>query len=426
MLDTARIVIRSGNGGNGAISGRREKYVPRGGPDGGHGGDGGSVFLSVDENISTLMSFRYKKVFAAGNGGHGRGGLMHGGKGDDVVVSVPVGTEVRREGKEGETTLVADLASPGTIVKVASSGRGGRGNSAFVSSINRFPLLAEEGEKGEECEVVLELKLVADVGIIGMPNAGKSSLLAAVSAARPKIGDYPFTTLEPVLGVVERRGTSFVVVDIPGLVEGAHSGVGLGHEFLRHVERTRVLVHVVDGATQDPLDQIDIINKELGLHLEALADRPQIVAINKTDLPDVRQRQNMLDGDLSARKLSFAFISAATREGVDSLMDAVLEMLEREKARQDEPQAVEAVTEVPVLRPKPNTEAVTVTRENGAYIVSSEVASRVAAMVAEEDWNARMQFYGYLKRIGVVRALEEAGVSPGDTVVIGRVEWEWE
>ncbi|MCI0438760.1 MAG: GTPase ObgE, partial [Chloroflexi bacterium] len=239
MIDQVFIHISSGKGGNGAISGRREKFVARGGPDGGDGGNGGSVYMLADQNVNTLQAFRYRRSFAAGNGGNGAGANRHGRNGDDIVISVPAGTQVWIT--DEPPRLLADLSEHGQRVLLASGGSGGRGNARFKSSTNQFPKLAEAGEDGEELDLRLELKLLADVGIIGVPNAGKSSLLSVVSAARPKVADYPFTTLEPVLGVVERHDKSFVMVDIPGLIEGAHKGVGLGHEFLRHVERTRVL-----------------------------------------------------------------------------------------------------------------------------------------------------------------------------------------
>ena len=423
MIIQTYIKVKSGAGGNGAISGLREKFVPRGGPDGGDGGDGGSVYIYSDPNVNTLINFMYKREFVAGHGSHGRGNLKHGKNGKDIEIAVPIGTEVWRD--NGKGWLVADLALPGQRGLVAEGGKGGRGNASFASSTNRFPLLAEEGEEGELCKLRLELKLVAEVGIIGAPNVGKSSLLSAVSAARPKVASYPFTTLEPVLGVVERKSESFVAVEIPGLIKGAHKGVGLGHDFLRHVERTNLLVHVVDGMADDPVEEYLEINQELRLFNEELAMRPQIVAINKVDIPDVRRRVSGMRSEFLKREVRVQFISAVAREGLDSLLDSILQGLH--EVRSSDKRRVEATGgQLPVLRPKPSREPVRVRTEEGMLVVAAPAAERIAAVIDATDWNARVQFYGYLKRIGVVKALEEAGVEPGTTVRIGKVEWEWE
>lgn len=418
MIDHTVIQIRGGNGGNGSISGRREKYVPRGGPDGGDGGDGGSVFLVSDANVNTLRDLRYRRRFAAKNAGHGLGALKHGRNGEDVVIVVPVGTEAWTD--TGSAARVADMRESGGRELVARGGRGGRGNARFASPTNRFPLLAEEGEEGEAVVLRLELKLLADVGIIGAPNAGKSSLLAAVSRARPKVADYPFTTLEPVLGVVEWGDDSFVMVDIPGLIEGAHEGAGLGHEFLRHIERTRVLVHVVDASAEDPASDYRQINKELSLFNADLARRPQIVALNKMDLPGVSDRMAALKAEGWDHETHE--VSAATHEGLRPLLDAVLREMSLQRAhaptRDDD--------EVPVVRPAPRREPVGVRVEEGVFVVKAPGAARVGAMVDASDWNARIQFYAYLRRVGVVKALEGAGIAAGDVVRIGRFEWEWD
>ncbi len=418
MIDHTVIHVTAGNGGNGAISGRREKYVPRGGPDGGDGGDGGSVSLIGDVNVNTLRDLRYRRRFTAQNGGHGRGALKHGRNGADVEIVVPVGTEGWKD--IGSPARVADMRESGQRVLVARGGRGGRGNARFASPTNRFPLLAEEGEEGEAIVLRLELKLLADVGIIGAPNAGKSSLLSALSRARPKVADYPFTTLEPVLGVVESGDDSFVMVDIPGLIEGAHAGAGLGHVFLRHVERTRVLVHVVDASGEDPASDYRQINEELSLFNADLARRPQIVALNKVDVPGVLERMAVLEAEGWHHETHG--ISAATHEGLRALLDAVRRELSLQRA--DVP--VRDGTEVAVVRPAPRREPVGVGVEGGVFVVEAPGAARVAAMVDASDWNARMQFYAYLRRVGVVRALEGAGVATGDVVRIGRFEWEWD
>ena len=424
MIDQVVIQIISGKGGSGAKSGRREKFVPMGGPDGGDGGDGGNAYIRSDENLNTLLSFRYERRFVAGNGGHGMGRLKHGKRGADIIIRVPEGTQVWQD--ENPPRLLADLMDAGQRVLIAEGGRGGRGNARFTTSTNQFPLLAEEGEEGEELTLRLELKLLADVGIIGVPNAGKSSLLTAVSAARPKIADYPFTTLEPALGMVERRNEAFVMVDIPGLVEDAHMGVGLGHDFLRHIERTRVLVHLVDGSSEDPIKDYHQINHELRHFGDRLADKPQIVVINKIDLPEVRERLDSLKSELSGENAPLYFVSAATTEGVEPLLDKALLTLKEVRQRDEAESPPKDERELPVLRPRLRKEPPKVSKRNGAYIVVSSDAARIAAMVEQTDWNARIQFYAHLRRMGVIKALEDAGVAPGDTVRIGKVEWEWE
>lgn len=485
MIDNVFIYIASGNGGDGAVSGRREKFVPRGGPDGGDGGSGGSVIVECDPNINTLLAFRYKRRFAADNGKNGAGALKHGRDGDDVRISVPVGTQIWNA-DANPPQLLADLAVERQRVTLARGGRGGRGNAYFASPTNQFPLLAEQGEQGESLRLRLELKLLADIGIIGLPNAGKSSLLSVVSAARPKVAAYPFTTLEPALGVVEHRLQTFVMVDIPGLIEGAHEGVGLGHDFLRHIERTRALVHMVDGSTPDPLDDYRKINAELTQFNADLAAKPQIVAVNKTDITEVRQRQPELKAAFAAEGIDALFISAVTHNGIDALLDKAIIALSQadaaafsssarkvpsESARNapsmpsgnapnpnaspnaDAPNAAapdvstayaaraasdisaasaaHAVSDtpadaLPVLRPKPRRERPVVRKRGDAFIVQAQRAVRIAALLDESDWNARVQFLGYLQRAGIVRALEEAGAAPGDTVRFGDVEWEWQ
>ena len=334
---------------------------------------------------------------------------------------MPVGTEAWIEGTS--SALLADLRGDGQRVLVARGGHGGRGNARFVSPTNRFPLLAEEGESGETVDLRLELKLLADVGIIGAPNAGKSSLLSAVSGARPKIADYPFTTLEPVLGVVEWRDDSFVMVDIPGLIEGAHVGIGLGHEFLRHVERTRVLVHVVDASAADPLSVHRQINEELRLFNADLAQRRQIVALNKTDVSGVTESLDALEADGVTWAGEAYRVSVVARDGVGAILDAVARVLSEEPAPAT---TLNGEAEPVVIRPTPRRAPVGVRVERDTFIVSAPGAARVAAMVNTGDWNARAQLYAYLKRVGVSKALEDAGIASGDMVRIGRVEWEWD
>ncbi len=312
--------MRAGDGGAGCVSFRREKYVPRGGPDGGDGGDGGDVWVEADRRLRTLMDFRYRREFRAGDGAPGGGGNRSGARGEDAVVRVPVGT-VLRDGETGE--VLADLVRHGERVLVARGGRGGRGNNRFKGPTRQAPRFAEPGRPGQERWLELELKLLADVGIIGFPNAGKSTLLARLTRARPRVGAYPFTTLSPNLGVACLNGDSFVVADIPGLIAGAHRGAGLGHEFLRHVERTRLLVHVLDAAGsegRDPLEDFRTVNRELALYSPLLQAKPQIVVLNKMDLPEARERRERLEEELRSLGLPVVAISAATGEGVDHLL----------------------------------------------------------------------------------------------------------
>jgi GTP-binding protein len=327
FVDEVSIKVKAGDGGDGAVAWRREKFIPRGGPAGGDGGNGGDVVLVVDPQLSTLLDYRYVREHRAKSGGHGMGSDMNGPNGPPLELRIPPGTVVK-DATTGET--IADLGEPGARFVVAKGGKGGLGNMNFASSTNQAPRFAEPGTKGEERELVLELKLLADVGIVGFPNAGKSTLISRISRARPKIADYPFTTLTPNLGVVGWRDRSFVVADIPGLIEGAHSGAGLGHQFLRHVERCRVLVHLVDGAPfeegRTPKGDLDAIDRELALYSPELAAKPQIVAVNKVDVPDARAAAKKLGAVLKRRKKGpreVIAISAVAGEGLQELLDAV-------------------------------------------------------------------------------------------------------
>ena len=410
----------SGKGGNGTVHGRREKFVPAGGPDGGDGGHGGSVFVLCDSQLTTLASIRYKRRFVAESGWDGMGGRKHGKAGEEIEVRVPVGTELWLDGREPK--LLADMEAPGDRVMVAKGGRGGKGNARFASPTNRFPLLAEEGDPGEEIQLRLELKLLADVGIVGAPNAGKSSLLAAVTAARPRIADYPFTTLEPVLGVAEHRGASFVMEDIPGLIEGAHRGVGLGREFLRHIERTKVLVHLLDGTAHDVLERYRQIERELGLFNEELLKKRCIVVVNKVDVPGVREQCRRVSQALGPDAGDVYCVSAVARQGLTELMDGVLRALE--DARGEQP-AVPAGRELPVLRSRVWDEEV-VRKVGDTYEVVLRGATRIAALVDPNDWAAKAQLYDRLRRMRVIAALEKAGIAEGDRFRVGRIEWGWE
>jgi GTPase len=334
FVDQALIRVKAGDGGKGVVAFRREKFVPKGGPSGGDGGDGGSVALVVDEGLSTLLDFRYRKEYQAPSGENGSNKDKYGRGGEDLVLRVPPGTEVHDEAT-GER--LADLRSHGDRFVIAKGGRGGRGNIHFATPTDRAPRRAEPGLPGEERSVRLDLKLLADVGLLGFPNVGKSSLIARISAARPKIADYPFTTLVPNLGMVRLSGDrSFVVADIPGLIEGAHEGAGLGDRFLRHVERTRVLVHLLDasaGSDRAPLRDFDSINRELALFDPALAKRPQIVVLNKTDLPDVEAARRRIAASFARRKIKLHAVSAATGEGVPQLLEEIWKVLVAERKR---------------------------------------------------------------------------------------------
>ena len=423
MIDQVDIHIKSGNGGNGAISGRHEKFIPRGGPDGGDGGAGGDVVVVGNRNDNTLLSFRYRKNFQARNGGNGSKAKKHGNNGESVYVNVPVGTQVcTMEGR-----VLADIKTDGEKYTVAHGGRGGYGNVKYASSTNQYPVIAQSGEIGTEISLRLELKLLADVGIIGAPNAGKSSLLTILSAAKPKIANYPFTTLEPNLGVVEHKGKDFVMVDIPGLIEGAHDGVGLGHEFLRHIERTKILVHLVDGSEPDPNEIYRQINSELTLFGRGLSEKPQVLAINKIDLEEVKVLAEDIKDTMGPEAWRFHIISAVTGEGVEGVLDEIIQSLE--ELEDVEPMRLvdtELNKSIPTLRPEPRTQGVQVIRDNDVYVVHAPGVERIADRIDYEDWMARMQLYRHMGKVGVVRALEESGIKVGDTVRLGTVEWEWE
>ncbi|MBM3450390.1 MAG: GTPase ObgE [Armatimonadetes bacterium] len=326
FIDYARIHVKAGDGGDGAVSFRREKYIPKGGPDGGDGGRGGSVLVRADENLQTLVDFRYRRQFKARRGAHGRGANRFGRGAEDLVIPVPVGTVLR----DLETNdLVADLTAHGQEAVVARSGRGGRGNARFATATRQTPRFAEPGGQGEERSLVLELRVLADVGLVGFPNAGKSTLLSHVSAARPKVADYPFTTLEPYLGVVRvDQGASFVIADIPGLIEDAHTGAGLGHRFLRHITRTRAIAFVLDLTAEiDPAMQLDVLVGELAAYDASLVSRPHVIVANKTDLPEGRARWDAVREDLARKGAAVFPISAATGEGLPALLRALHELV---------------------------------------------------------------------------------------------------
>ena len=426
-FDRATIVVHSGQGGAGAASFRREKFVPRGGPNGGDGGRGGHVYLVADTNLNTLLGFRYERKFSAEAGGNGQKNNMHGRQGKDWIVKVPPGTVVRTiiDG----TTYEVDLARPGQRLCAAHGGRGGLGNIHFTTSVRQAPRLAELGEPGQTFTLELELKLIADVGLAGCPNAGKSTLLSVISAARPKIASYPFTTLQPNLGLVDvGEYDRFVVADIPGLIEGAHAGVGLGHAFLRHVERTRVLIHVVDAAGvdgRDPADDFRQINEELRLYRPELADRPQVVALNKQDLPEAREQLSRLRDALGVPPADLFPIAAATREGVDALLRRVAELLREYPAPSRKPADPD---EPPLTWPLPPVDenAYAVVPEGAGWRVRGVKIERLMKMTNFAQAEAVDRVQRVFEAAGISQALLSAGLQEGDLVYVGDTELEWD
>ncbi len=421
FLDRVKVSIHAGNGGDGAATFRREAHVPRGGPDGGDGGRGGSVIMRVDAGLTTLRDFRYRHHFRAEPGGRGAGSRRHGKAGDDLVVLVPPGTGVIDDAT-GE--LVADLVAAGQQAVVARGGRGGLGNVHFATSTHRTPRHAQKGEPGDERSLRLELRLIADIGLVGLPNAGKSTLLAALTAARPKVADYPFTTLEPNLGVMElgpgdeRRPT---VADVPGLIEGASSGAGLGHAFLRHVERTRILVHVVDGASRDPEWDHEAVREELRLHDPALLAKPLVVAFNKVDLPAARATWPSFAAARRRDGVPALAISADAGAGLAELRALLGELLPDAATLAEAPEPSGVV----VHRIEAAGDAFTIAREGEAFRVRGKVIERLAAQTNFDVDESAERFQRALLRTGIDRALRAAGVEPGATVLIGALEFEW-
>jgi GTP-binding protein len=420
LRDEIKVHVQAGDGGAGSLHFRREKHVPRGGPDGGDGGRGGSVYVTADPGLNTLYRYVRIRHLAAESGGAGSGARKHGKAGADLVVPVPPGTVVR-DADSGE--VLADLSEPGARVMVARGGRGGLGNTHFVTATRQAPRVAEKGEPGEGRWLLFELKLIADVGIVGLPNAGKSTLLSHISAARPKIADYPFTTLSPNLGVVDLGDDRiFVAADIPGLIEGAHAGAGLGHEFLRHVERTDVFIHLLDGSAGDPaavVQAFETINRELELYQEGLSRRPMVVGINKADLPDAQENAPEVRRLLERQGYRVYTVSAVTGEGLGPLLDDVWARLQEVRAeraaRPVEPQVVMAQP----------LEEVGVERLRSGFRVHSRRAERAVAMTDPDLPEGMERLQELLRRFGVTTALERAGVQPGDQVYIGPLTLTW-
>lgn len=420
FTDYTKIIIKSGNGGNGAISFRREKYVAAGGPDGGDGGKGGDVYFVVDKDKNTLIDFRYNKKYKATDGENGSGAKCSGKAGKNIYIKVPIGTIL----KDNETgKIIADLSNPGQEELVLKGGRGGRGNQHFATSTRQVPRFAEDGEPGQEKEIVLELKLLADVGLLGFPNVGKSTFLSTVTSARPKIANYQFTTLEPNLGVVKAKdGSSFVIADIPGIIEGASQGIGLGIQFLRHVERTRLLLHLIDVSGEEgrsPVDDYRIINEELKKYSEKLAKRKQIIVATKCDVAN-EELLNQLEKLAEKNNMDFFKISSVTGEGVEKLLDYVSQLIKtlpKEELVQKEERIVYTLED--------EKEKFTITKEKNQYVVKGEAVERIIRRVNIGDNESLYYLHKKLIELGVEEELKKQGIKEGDIVKISNYELEW-
>ena len=422
FIDKARIFVKSGNGGNGAVSFRREKYIPAGGPDGGDGGNGASVIFEVDLGLRTLMDFKYQRKYVAEHGEDGSKKRKAGRNGEDLILKVPPGTIIR---DEATGLVIADLKEEGDRAVVAKGGRGGKGNQHFANAVRQAPAFARSGSDGVEKWVVLELKMIADVGLLGFPNVGKSTFLSVVTKAKPKIANYHFTTLTPNLGVVQTKfGESFVLADIPGLIEGAAEGVGLGHDFLRHVERTKVLIHIVDISGlegRDALDDFDKINGELKLYNEKLATRPQVVVANKMDILEDESIFDEFKNELEGRGYKVFKMSAATRQGVDDVIAYVSELLR-------EAEEIELVSEEEMFRPELDEvqdEGLQIDIEDGVYVVTGKSLRRIMYSVNFDDMESLQYFQKAMESQGVFDRLREMGIEDGDTVRIYEIEFEF-
>ncbi|MFA5629422.1 MAG: GTPase ObgE [Dehalococcoidales bacterium] len=423
MFDKVEIIVKAGNGGDGAASFRREKFVPFGGPDGGDGGRGGSVIIRADDDVSDLRYFRQNRVYGANTGKNGSSQRKSGRSGADLILKVPSGTIVTEKTEDGEGVILADLKEKGQEVVAAAGGNGGLGNSHFSSSINQAPVLAQKGEEGEQKTVILELKLIADAGIVGYPNVGKSSLVAVASAATPKIADYPFTTLEPVLGTVVVGHHAFVLAEIPGLIEGAGLGRGLGHDFLKHVVRTKLLVHLLNGDSPSPVDDMIQVNNELSVFDAALGKKPQIVVVNKIDIPEVRERISEIQSVFNEIGIKVHFISAATGEGVSALMAEVLK--EVDNITPPEVTSDEDEESFAVFRPQPRGSDTKVIRDGDVFVIENNSLERIIEGTDVSKTEAKRQLIGLLTRPHMKRILERAGVQPGDRIRCGSFEWRW-
>lgn len=423
FIDKARIFVKAGNGGNGAVSFRREKYVPAGGPDGGDGGRGANIIMVADTGLRTLMDFKYKKKYSAQHGEDGSKKKRAGKNGEDLILSVPEGTVIRDE-KTG--LIIADLKKAGDQAVVARGGYGGKGNQHFANAVRQAPAFAKSGTDGQERWITLELKMIADVGLLGFPNVGKSTFLSVVTSAKPKIANYHFTTLTPNLGVVQtRHGESFVIADIPGIIEGAADGVGLGHDFLRHVERTKVLVHIVDISGiegRDPIDDFEKINEELRLYNERLSTRPQLVVANKSDLLFDESIYENFKKTMEEKGYEVFKMSAATRDGVDQVIDRVSQLL-------NEVEEIELVSQEEMYRPELDVDDEAGLKievdEDGIYVVTGKELRRIMYSVNFDDMESLQFFQAQMEVKGVFDMLREAGIEDGDTVKIYELEFEF-
>ena len=421
FTDYAKIIIKSGNGGDGAITFRREKYVAAGGPDGGDGGRGGSIYFKVDPNANTLIDFRFTKKFKAQNGENGSGANKYGKSGEDLYINVPIGTII----KDVETgKVVADLSKPGQEELVLKGGKGGKGNSHFATSTRQVPRFAQAGEEGEEKEVILELKLLADVGLLGFPNVGKSTFLSVVTDAKPKIANYHFTTIEPNLGVVKtKNGDSFVIADIPGIIEGASAGVGLGIQFLRHVERTRLLLHVIDVSGtegRDPVQDFYTINEELKKYSEKLSSRKQIIVANKIDIMQDDSNYKKLEELAKKENLEIYKISGATGEGVEKLLNRVSEVLKtlpKEELVEVEERVVYTLDE--------DKDGFIVRKDGDKFIIEGKAINRLMGRINVDDNESMYYFQKNLKSLGIEDELKKKGIKEGDLVQILNWTFEW-
>ena len=421
FTDYVKIIAKAGNGGNGAISFRREKYVAAGGPDGGDGGKGGDIFFEVDPDSNTLINFRYNKKYKAENGKNGEGSNKYGRSGEDLYIKVPIGTIIR----DAKTNRVlADLSTKGQKELILAGGRGGKGNSHFATSTRQAPRFAQDGEKGEEKELILELKLIADVGLIGFPNVGKSTFLSMTTSATPKIADYHFTTLEPNLGVVKTEyGDSFVIADIPGIIEGASEGTGLGLQFLRHIERTRLLLHVIDvsgSEGRNPVDDFYKINEELKKYSEKLSERKQIVVANKIDVMQDENLYKELEKVAKENNMEIFKISAATGDGISELIkhiSKVLKELPKENLIEIQDRKVYTLDDKDEYK---------ITKEGGIFVIKGEAVERIMRRVNIADNESLYYFQKSLDNLGVNQKLKEMGIEEGDIVKIDDYELEWE
>lgn len=422
FTDYVRIHAEAGKGGNGAIAFRREKYVAAGGPDGGDGGKGGDVYFKVDKDANTLIEFRYKKKFKAENGENGEGGHRFGKSGEDLYIPVPIGTVIKDTATD---EVLADLSEPGQVALILKGGRGGKGNSHFATSTRQAPRFAQDGEPGEEKELTLELKLLADVGLIGFPNVGKSTFLSVVTSATPKIANYHFTTIEPNLGVVKSKyGDSFVIADIPGIIEGASTGVGLGIQFLRHIERTRLLLHFIDVSGtegRNPVDDYYKVNEELKKYSEKLSKRTQIIVANKIDSMQDSSLYEELEKVAREHKQKIFKISGATGEGVEELMNYVSKILKN--LPKENLIEIKEKEKVYTLKDE---EDFTITKEKGAYVVKGEKVDSIMRKVNIGDYESLFYLHRKLDEIGLNQALKKQGIKDGDIVKIGEYEMEWE